>query len=417
MVKKKKVARHPLLHGCYYTEFAVHPVNWEEPGADPNCEWYFTYRFFDPLFKEEKPYGKQVQIKGTNGLSGLLSKRQMMKELLADERVELEQNGYNHFTKQYMAVKAPEVIEYEIHPETPFIQALECAYSKIKVVDKVTLKSVLKFTTEAISQLRYHNLPVNTVKKAHMKKVLQQLGSNKGDKWTDNNYNHYRAHLSMLFKELIEWDALEYNPLANIPKRKVISKKRQVMTMEQRRDVYEYLRLENFPFWLHMNIFFMAGCRRSEIMRVRGNSVDLVNQKFKTLSLKGKAYREVEYTITDAAVPLWQMALQNCKPTDYVFSKGLIPGSQPINPKQITRRWYKWVKTKIGIEADWYSLKHMHTTEVVNLLGTAGAADFNNESEKMITKHYDILADDRKHNAKRKIINHFLPAAIPEGAE
>lgn len=417
---RKRVERIQLLNGCNYTPFAVHPSNWNEAGASANCEWRFTYRFYDPKFKDSFPYGKLVQVKGTNDLKGLMAKRQMMQELLKNERVSLEVKHYNHFTDKYMVDESLTEVEhlYEICPDALLPDALEQAFKKMKA-EPETLKSVrlvLNQVIKAIHDLKYSNIKISEVKRVFIKRILNQIGIYKGDKWTANNYNHHRAYLSMLFAELVEWDTIDYNPIEKISKQVVIRKKREALTMDQRIKVYNFLRENNYRFWLLMNIFYLAGCRRNEIMRVQAKDVDMKAQKFKALVKKGrKGLREEYYTITNGAVPYWEMALQGAEPDDYVFSRLLKPGKEAINPRQITRRWRLWIKKKLSVEldiditADWYSLKHLHSTEIVSKYGLAVSADFNNESKEMIERHYDLLADERKHNIKKTTQIRFLP--------
>jgi integrase len=92
-----------------------------------------------------------------------------------------------------------------------------------------------------------------------------------------------------------------------------------------------------------------------------------------------------------------------------------VPGEFPINPLQITRRWRNQVKAEpskdgksggIGIKADFYSLKHSHSTEVVDLLSTHEAAQHNSHADdSMVTKVYDIRRADRQHDRIKKLNN------------
>ena len=69
--------------------------------------------------------------------------------------------------------------------------------------------------------------------------------------------------------------------------------------------------------------------------------------------------------------------MKQCKTEHYIFSIGLKPGHKPIKAYQIGKRWYRLVKKKLGISADLNSLKHLHTTEVVDLLNEVEAARHN----------------------------------------
>ena len=71
--------------------------------------------------------------------------------------------------------------------------------------------------------------------------------------------------------------------------------------------------------------------------------------------------------------------MKDCGPEDYVFSKGLKPGSGQIRADQITRRWRRHVKGKVekgglGVTADFYSLKHLNLDETAAVLDSKDAS-------------------------------------------
>ena len=160
---------------------------------------------------------------------------------------------------------------------------------------------------------------------------------------------------------------------------------RDVLSPEERITVNQYLE-EKYPsFHRFLHIFFHSGARISELLRVTDSDMDLKNQRYKVIVQKGRNYTQVWKTIKDVAMPYWLSVMKECVKGDFVFSVGLKPGSKQIQPYQVTKRWYRLVKKKIGIAADFYSLKHLHTTEVVDLLGEKEAAKHNEHtSEAMV---------------------------------
>lgn len=403
--KKNKRERISLPNGCYCTPLKVIPANWKEPGASPSIEWRVWYRFYD-----SEGNVKLRAIKGMNDYHTLTDRRKATEEIISIEKEKLQQ-GYNPILDRFVTQEV--TLIPELSPSTPFIEALtkamqekECAPST-----RIDLKSVLKYVTIASNVLGYSKIPISEVKRGHIRSILKQLAIIKKDKWTDNNYNFYRAHIGMLYSELVEWEAVEYNPIDKISKAKGIVKieKLKVLSLDERILLNRTLRKDNYEYWRFLMIFFMAGCRRTEIMRVQGKDVDLVAQKFIALRKKGRKYVEVEYTITDEALPLWREQMESCSREDYVFSVGLLPGAKPIRYEQVTRRWKRWVKDRFGIEANFYWLKRLQSTMTAGLLGTDIAAAFNNESERMINQHYDVDKDKRLHEQLKKIVHKFAP--------
>ncbi|MBK7885109.1 MAG: tyrosine-type recombinase/integrase [Chitinophagaceae bacterium] len=313
----------------------------------------------------------------------------------------------------------PIEIEYEIEPTTHFIKALRKALKIIKVSThtKEDLTSVVKYSEIAAKQLRIDTLPVNTIKRKHIKLLLEHLSRTK-EKWSANTFNYYRAHLSMLFTELLDNEAIEFNPVKDIKKQKHTQLIRQVLTDDERVKVNDELQKNNYSFWRFMQIFFHSGSREAELLRIQGKDVDLANQQFKLIIRKGSQNKEVQKTIKDLALPLWTEIMQNCKPTDYVFSVGLKPGTKSIRPEQITRRWNRHVKIPMNITADFYSLKHLNLDETAEMLGIVAAADMADHTSTVITmKHYAIGEKGRQHIKLKSVNNTFVKEKPPVETE
>jgi len=108
-------------------------------------------------------------------------------------------------------------------------------------------------------------------------------------------------------------------------------------------------------------------------------------------------------------VRYWKLALIDCGPDDYVFSKGLRPGATPITAAQITRRWETHVKNAgIGITADFYAFKHANNTEMKDTVSDAAIAMLDShKGTGMIRKIYDTKRISREHDEVRKSRNQY----------
>jgi len=196
------------------------------------------------------------------------------------------------------------------------------------------------------------------------------------------------------------------NPVEKIGKEKEIKKIRDVLTPEQRTLVNDYLHKKYYEYWRFLQIFFHSGGRITEMLRVELAHVDLANQRFKALILKGTSYEEVWKVIKNIALPYWKEAVEeatllkaNGQPV-YLFSKNQKPGLVMINEAQIGRRWRERVKFKAAlgnVTADFYALKHLNTTETRSIAGAAAAAAQNShKSEAMVRSIYDVKRDERQ---------------------
>ncbi len=411
-----------LSNGCSRSAITVSPKNWKTTSMAKK-PWMIFYRFHCPGQTgrgTRYPKGVLVTHRGMNEYKTADERRAFCKGTIEAIREDLDDCDYNPITgykkEMFEAVKT----DYEIHPDTPLIEAWRLAYEKRKVSEgvKKDLRSVRKYSEIAAKNLRIHMMPVKDVRRRHMKALLDQLKVVKRDTWTANNYNFYRSHLSILFDELCEWETIENNPMEKVSRMKHAVAKRATLTKEQRIAIDQGLRKDNYRFWLFMQLFFYSGARSAELMNVKDSDVNLKDQTVKYLIKKGTSYRQEYRPIPNNAVNLWEQALVGITPGQYVFSRGLKPGDGPIKPYQITHRWQKWVKLKKDKDGnkkygenipDFYSLKHSHSSEVSKKVGTRLAALHNQHTETILKRNYDTEGANRDMEILKGIDIEFAP--------
>lgn len=397
-----------LPNSCYCSNLTVFPSNWEKPGASIEMDWRIQYYFHDPAFKDDKKfkYGKLCVVKGMNKFKTLGERREAVKQLMAYELSILKEEAYNPITKTRIA---PLQSAQEINEQTGLIKALEYALANMKV-EKHTREdacSVLRYVTKAAIQLQLNDMPVSEVKRKNIRQIMDQCATIK-EKWSANTFNYYRAYLSLLFKDLVELEAIEHNPVKDIAKQKTVKKMRQVLRPIDRVLIRIHLTRKAPEFYRFIEIFFHGGGRIGEMLRLRGSDVNLKTQKYRCLIKKGKNFREVERTIKNAAMPYWKEALKDCGKDQVIFSVGLHPGETVIRSEQITRRWKLHVKKDLKVLADFYALKHLNTDETAALLSINDAAAHNSHMNTAITlKHYAVGEKERQHERLKKLENKF----------
>lgn len=343
-----------LPGNCRAGNFSISPANWKSQSASIKSKWSISYWFYD----DSKAQKKKIVIKGMNRLNTLKERQDLVRSLVDYETDLIQSRGWNHITKTFSIINESEINEHTLVPD-----ALQHAFSKIQAegTTKASIKSCLKFVTAAIVDLHYDRMHIGDIRRKHLKLILDKCGKNAV------SYNHYRAYLIMLFKELVEIEAVDSNPARDISKKRGTKRMRDELTKKQRKAVREYLQENNPDFWTFVNIFFHSGSRITELLRVKADQVDIKGQQFKVLIKKGQQSREEWRPIKDIAMADWKKVMANAQKTDYLFSEGLVPGPNNIRPEQVGRRWKKLKrpveKGGLGITADLYSLKHSNLDE------------------------------------------------------
>lgn len=386
-----------LPNNCSCSNPSVFPKNWKTVAASINIDWRIQYYFKDP-----EHGSKLIVVKGMNRFKTIADRRAVTKVLLESELGQLKE-GYNPIK----GVTVEEVTN-EVHPGTHLITALHYVFDRLKCV-KTThtdIKSTLKYIEIAANALSLAATPIREVKRKHIKKMLDYCEETRST-FTAKTFNRYRKNLGILFKELVELDAIESNIIRDISKQKTIRKIKKVLTREESSAVSQFALKYDRRFYLLIHIFFHSGCRTTEIFRVKCKHVDLNRQTVLITVLKGNQPFEVEKPIKDIAVDFWREAMDGAGLEDYIFSTGLKPGKVPISPSQATRRWKRHIKNKLGIAPNWYSLKHLNTDQITSIKGLKTAGQLNSHTNEATTRIYAVNEVERMNEEIRKVSNPF----------
>jgi integrase len=404
------------FNGCSYTDVWASPKNWATTTSKSalNKDWYVQCNFHDPLFKEKNGNNGFQFRRRLNKIKGLENRQAAVRLMLEEIPKLLSEQGYNPITGLYMApLKRSAGINRNpvYNHETPIKNALDLAYRLADVEDQTLrdFKSVLRYFKKALRKIGYHTLQIGFITTLHIRQVMMYLVKHVRP-LSDKRFNKYIANLGSLFTILRKNGLIKANPMDDFDKKIVVIEQRQTMTVAERIKVDRHLRINHPRFWLYTVIFYHSAGREDELLYVKPEHVDLENLTYKSLVKKGGRKVWVSHPIKKIAVEFWQKAMLSAKPTDYIFSVGLVPGEQKIRRDQITRRWRIHVKEKLGITADIYSLKHSNLDEITQRLDAKAAARAaGHTSTRMINKHYAVNEKDRLNVAIQNMTNQFAP--------
>jgi len=87
----------------------------------------------------------------------------------------------------------------------------------------------------------------------------------------------------IVFNKMVDMEWIEHNPVLTIKKMKTTRTIRKTLSPTERLKIDKHLRENYYSFWLFLQIFFHAGCRETEMVRIKGKDVDLERQQVKVL--------------------------------------------------------------------------------------------------------------------------------------
>lgn len=387
-----------LPNNCERSEIRVNPANWNTKRASMVKAWFIHYRFYD----RNTGKSRQISIRGMNTFRSLEERQQATRELIKREK-ELLDSGFNMISMQ---MGAEQDNSGQISPATLTKDALTIALQYLSC-EPSTFKSAESSIKVMQEYPAIMLMPAGQILPKHILQLLNAVEKDRG--LSASNYNHYRSYLMMCFKKLFLLGAVNIDPVSPVPKRKVTKRLPDLLTTEERKKIGKHLRENFYVQWRYMNIFFHSGARTTELMRVKREHVDLSKQRYRTVVKKRGQPVEVEKMIKDIVLPLWEEVCREAKPGHYLFGSALHPGQAPGDPGYIAKFWKKVVQDGLGIKKTFYPLKHLHTTEVMDILEdeTQIAAHNSHTSTAMVVNIYDTKNRSRKEGKVKGLRNEF----------
>ena len=337
------------LQGCSYTEFWVSPANWQKATKkDLSKDWFVECVFFDPRYEKKYPKGFSFRKKANKPQT--IEERKALISLFLKSIPQQFNDGYNPITKKYMVLR-----DEGLYPDLLFIEAYRRAL-EIKSGTKshlYNIKRAIERLEKASEALGMQYIKIKDLRRVDLKRMLDYL------QLTDKYYNKFVIYFSSLYRELIEYECCESNITRDIYPKKTFKEPRLVLEKNELDRVREHLE-EAYPnFYRYMMIFLYSGARNTELFRLQRKDVDLDKQEFVILLEKGGQYKRCTKVILGPALEYWREVCEECKsPDDYLFALNFVPSKKMGNKEIVTRFWKRNVKDKLGIEADFYSLKH-----------------------------------------------------------
>ncbi|SEV89124.1 Phage integrase family protein [Chitinophaga sp. YR573] len=349
---------------------------------DLDKEWYIGFRYTCPTSQIRKPF--QVRL-GINYYHTIKERNAQGDGVVAITKKALK-DGWNPFDERiedFLEKSAPVQVnelqkdreinldEIEDFSKLLFNDALAAAYKiKEESLKERSLQayfSIVKFAKQASITIGLDKHQIGSLKKMHYKKLLLQISKDrqaaydkegKGKIFTGSAYNKYKKNLSALLGELIELDALEYNPCENLKNRPKIKTGINRHATDLEAQIIKRELLKRKPeLCAFVRFEYVTGMRPVEILATKFSMIDWLNSIIRLSYVDGKTkiYREV-------AVPSylldWLHVRANRSESDwYIFSNGLTPGSHNLTRNRVTRMWNKIVKKDLGIPVSMYSFK------------------------------------------------------------
>lgn len=255
----------------------------------------------------------------------------------------------------------------------PFNDALDFVLERKKptlaLKSVSSFKGVKEFAKSAAIVIGINRMPIGDTKRRHIKILLDQMARERqlaydrkgnGQKFTGNSYNKYRELLQIFFSDLLEFDAVEYNPCEKIRSRTEIktnihrhATEREVTLIKEKLSAPKHR-----PFYIFLDAIYLTGMRPKELMELKVADIDIPNNCIRLSEHISKTKRARVVPIPNVFVKyLLEMRLDMSKASDYIFSTYFRPGPCKKKRDYATKHWKKLIKDELGLNVSLYSFK------------------------------------------------------------
>jgi integrase len=318
--------------------------------------WYVYFRY------NKKQYRYKY---GINNITDL-KERELEANLLKDALYTKLKNGWNP--------ELPDIITQQ--SDLSLCAALDFALEKkTPSLGKKTVSGYtgsINFIKQAIKDLRLEPLQVVDCKRVHVKMIIEKAKENRN--WTNKAYNKHLNHFKAVLSELIQWDIIEANPAHNIKNMPTAEVNANNPASDKDIELIKKELLQKSPnFYIFCIALFHTGIRPEELLSLRLSMVDLGNNeiilpaeitktnKIRIVPINPFLKKELEAMNFEKLPKDFFLFGSNREAGKGNIGKHLdfIPAPTKIKRDTATKRWYRIVKTGLGIDMNLYALKHL----------------------------------------------------------
>jgi integrase len=349
---------------------------WTKPSlssysGDLNQEWFVSFRFTCEVRNQRKRFQFRMNINYHKTVKQRTEEGKAVVAIL----ISALQEGWNPFDESLDTFlrKCDEPLT-KVQQMT-LGNALEFSLNKKSLAHKSRqdFSGVIRFFNAAAAKVGQGTLQISEVKRKHIKEIMDQVATDRTraiGRFTPNSFNKYLEFLSALFGELVEWEAIEYNPIAGIRRLQEIKTMPHIPpTPCERQAIRSHLVIRHPNFYRYLMVEFHAGIRPKEILGLQIKDFMKAEQKLRIKAGKDHSKTKIErfHTIPDALMPyLLELELEQHPGDWFIFSHGFLPGAIRMHRNTATAWWTKTVQKELGIKRTMYSLKHLGGMEKRN---------------------------------------------------
>jgi integrase/recombinase XerD len=187
-------------------------------------------------------------------------------------------------------------------------------------------------------------------------------------KLSERTYNNCITFGNVIFNWMQGQEIIQVNPFAKIPRLRTKVKKRQLIPQEQRADIVQHIEKNDSAYLICIYLLFYTELRPTEQTKLLVGDVKLSHNIIEASAAITKNKKARYPTIPEHfSKYLHSLGLDQYPPHYRLISTGWIPGPDPINPRQISRKWDSIRRDlKLPAKFQFYSLRDSGIVHMLN---------------------------------------------------
>lgn len=158
-------------------------------------------------------------------------------------------------------------------------------------------------------------------------------------KYKGKTFNVMKSFVSVLFNSMADKDIISDNPFRRIKSQRQEIGKNLAFSEAQKELLIDYMKQHCPRLYLVTQFIYFCYIRPAELMRLKVSNVDFKHRKIVIYPDQSKTHRQEQVEIPDAFLPLVEsMELEKYGDNDFLFSRGLVPGSKQLSRNYITQK-------------------------------------------------------------------------------
>ncbi|MEO0473778.1 MAG: tyrosine-type recombinase/integrase, partial [Bacteroidota bacterium] len=309
-------------------------------------KWYITYMVWDHN-KKKLITKKLYRIEGD-------TPDQMRRD--ADEKV----YQINQLLKEGYAIARKQTSSQEfITIKAGFEKAYQAKLSHISPKTKESYDSHHRWLTAWLAESGIGDRRLQSLGKGDILAFLDWLYEKR--KLGNRSRNNYRMYVTTCLEELVKREYIKVNPAKGIKDLPTKSTSHIPFTPEEQEILEKWLKQHNKQLYYFTRFIYYAFIRRIELCRLKVNHVDLKNRVILVRSMNAKNKKQMPVEIVDPlAEVIEEMELSKYPGNHLIFSKKLLPGTDPIWPNRVSEAHKRALEATnlYNGELTMYSWKH-----------------------------------------------------------